>query len=891
HPMERPAHERGVQRRCPPLAKKIGPIMQQKNFVVFLVLCIVILTGWTVLSNLIWPPPETKPDAKAGPVAPDVRRAVSLQGVAPGGLESGLTYALRLVGGVAAIEQDAGRLRPDPGRLRPDPWRYSLPQLAALVGSPTLGGTGALLHRMQLGPVLPTPPAAGGLAKNIALSGPDFFLQVTLTTRGAGVRRLILPQFQAATELGKPKFDNAGKPVPFELIGDDPIRPSFTLHHYRNPTGDPDDKDESQRAQPLTTLGDVVWEADPPVINKRGEREVRLWFDQIPGYAGIKTTKIYTLGPKDYHLGLQLEITDNRPRDPAGQVKPFRYQLTGAHGLPIEGAWYANVHLNPMIGLLDQRGNLWRDLDETQLRLAQRGGGERVPDLSGSSYIKYAGPANQYFTSLIVVSDKQAPPADGGVTPENVLAYARGTLESTEMRARVLAVDLKKNLLVVLTPESAKEVHFTLLERARENVQQREIKKDDDVLVNQYEVPGKERVATGVRPGRVPHKTMSDISVAVTSPLLKDLRAGKPVVHKFLLYNGPVKVSLLGQFRGDKAVDPDLVNRYWDTLHLRTLTDYRSPGPFGWFAQKIFWTDLIILFTRLMHWLLDVLHMIVPNYGLAIILLTIIVRALMFPISRRQSMLSIKMQELAPELRKVQEKYKNDPQQRTRATMELYRKHGVNPLGGCLTLLLQLPIFMGLYFALQESIHFRLASFLWIDNLAAPDMFLYWGESIPVISDPDSAQVGFLCFPTNPLYLGPFLNLLPIAAMVLMLVQQKMMTPPAADPQAAFQQKMMKFMMIVIGIFFYKLAAGLCLYFIVSSVWGLLERRLLPKRVAATPGGGPGGGGGGGGGRGSGPSGGRFKAKGAAKKGKEPEGAIQKVRNWWQDLLKQAKKK
>jgi YidC/Oxa1 family membrane protein insertase len=261
----------------------------------------------------------------------------------------------------------------------------------------------------------------------------------------------------------------------------------------------------------------------------------------------------------------------------------------------------------------------------------------------------------------------------------------------------------------------------------------------------------------------------------------------------------------------------------------------------------------------------------------------------MFPISRRQAMLSIRMQELAPEIRKVQEKYKTDPPGRNRAVMELYRKHGVNPLGGCLTLLMQLPIFMGLYYCLQESVHFRLAGFLWIDNLAAPDMMIWWSESIPLISDPDSMGMGFLCFPTNPFYLGPYFNLLPIVAVSLMLVQQKMLTPPPADEQQAFQQKLMKWMMVFFGIMFYKVAAGLCIYFIVSSLWGVAERKLLPKKPM--PGGAPppgGGGGGGGPGRGPGPSG---KGKGRGKKEKQPEGKMSKVRNWWQDVLKQAKKK
>ena len=100
------------------------------------------------------------------------------------------------------------------------------------------------------------------------------------------------------------------------------------------------------------------------------------------------------------------------------------------------------------------------------------------------------------------------------------------------------------------------------------------------------------------------------------------------------------------------------------------------------------------------------------------------------------------MQELAPELKKLKEKYKDDPQALTQAQMELYRKHGVNPLGhaaGCCCL--QMPIFLGLYYALQESIHFRLAPFsAGSTNLAAPDMLFWWGERIPLISRPDGLR-------------------------------------------------------------------------------------------------------------------------------------------------------
>src|SRR5258707_12915899 len=188
------------------------------------------------------------------------------------------------------------------------------------------------------------------------------------------------------------------------------------------------------------------------------------------------------------------------------------------------------------------------------------------------------------------------------------------------------------------------------------------------------------------------------------------------------------------------------------------------------------------------------------------------VRAIMFPVSGKMGLTSLRMQELAPELKKLQEKHKDDPQARTRAQMELYRKHKVSPLGSCWMVFAQMPIFLGLYYALQESIHFRLAKFLWIDNLAAPDMLIFWSDGIPFISRPESYG-GFL-------YLGPYFNLLPIVAVAFMMVQQKLTMPPAIDEQTAMQQKIMKYMMIFMGLMFYKVAAGLCLYFIASSVWG-----------------------------------------------------------------------
>jgi YidC/Oxa1 family membrane protein insertase len=131
-----------------------------------------------------------------------------------------------------------------------------------------------------------------------------------------------------------------------------------------------------------------------------------------------------------------------------------------------------------------------------------------------------------------------------------------------------------------------------------------------------------------------------------------------------------------------------------------------------------------------------------------------------------------------------------------------------------------------------------------------------------------------------------------VLAVTLMLIQQKLMTPPPTDEQQEMQQKMMKYMFIFMGLLFYKVAAGLALYFIASTLWGLTERMLLPKKratptpgtsAAAASGDKPAGGGGG-------PKGGKGK-QGKMQKEKKPESAMQKVKDWWAEVLKSAQKK
>ena len=306
----------------------------------------------------------------------------------------------------------------------------------------------------------------------------------------------------------------------------------------------------------------------------------------------------------------------------------------------------------------------------------------------------------------------------------------------------------------------------------------------------------------------------------------------KPIEHKYLLYHGPVKVRLLHQMRGAQAVSEELIDRYETGLNLRTMTDYHSDNWLGRFADTIGWTWLTIKTTNLMHGLLGFLLQYLPA-PLAILLVTVIVRGALHPLSRRQQLNTLKFQERMkqhePALKRLEEQYKGrDPNEFQQAKLKYMMQNGLNPmsqLGGCLLIFLQMPIFMGLYYCLQENVFFRLnpliPGFFWMKNLAAPDMLFWWTDKIPFISTPESLG--------SPLYLGPYFNLLPVIAAGFMFMQQKLMSPTPTDEQQRMQQSMFKYMMIVMVIMFYKVASGLALYFIASSIWGLVERKVIPK--------------------------------------------------------------
>lgn len=278
------------------------------------------------------------------------------------------------------------------------------------------------------------------------------------------------------------------------------------------------------------------------------------------------------------------------------------------------------------------------------------------------------------------------------------------------------------------------------------------------------------------------------------------------LAHRFTVFAGPKRPDLLSQYFPADAKG----------YSLQSILYY------GWFSAV----------AKLMLGLLHTFYRFVHNYGVAIVLLTVVVRLLMYPLSRKQAMNMVKMQELKPEIDRIAEKYKNDMEKRTKAQQDLFRKHNYNPMGGCLLMFIQLPIFLGLYRALAVDVELRESSVFghslqFLSNLAAPDMFCGWSGMMP-----HGVNVGEGFFG-----LGPYLNLLPIVTVVLFLLQQKMFMPEPTNEQAAMQQKMMKYMMGFMGFMFFKVPSGLCLYFITSSLWGITERKLLPhpKPAEAPP--------------------------------------------------------
>ena len=200
---------------------------------------------------------------------------------------------------------------------------------------------------------------------------------------------------------------------------------------------------------------------------------------------------------------------------------------------------------------------------------------------------------------------------------------------------------------------------------------------------------------------------------------------------------------------------------------------------------------------------LNAIYGVVGNYGVAIIIVTILMRIIVFPLTLKQEKSMKKMRDLQPELEKIKEKYKDDPQEYQRKTAELYRESGVNPLGGCLPLLIQMPIFVALYWAFSGNAIPADAKFLWF-TLKQPDRLFMMGKFA--------------------------FNLLPVLNVGVTYIQQKIMTSATGGQENNQQMQTMMYMLPLMMLFiFYNMPSGVTLYYLVSGALSLVQQYFILK--------------------------------------------------------------
>ncbi|MBL7179997.1 MAG: membrane protein insertase YidC [Pseudomonadota bacterium] len=258
------------------------------------------------------------------------------------------------------------------------------------------------------------------------------------------------------------------------------------------------------------------------------------------------------------------------------------------------------------------------------------------------------------------------------------------------------------------------------------------------------------------------------------------INPGSQLVFKYNLFFGPKSLSVLKKIGYDlnKAVN------------------------FGWFdllAKPLVW---------IMNFLYD--HFI-PNYGVAIIILTIITKIILWPLGTKSYKSMSEMKKIQPLMAGIREKYGKDKKKINEEMMALYRTYKVNPLGGCLPMVVQIPVFFALYRMLYEAIELRHAPFIgWINDLSAPDRLFRFGFSIPFMQPPYGIPV------------------LTIIMGITMLVQQKM-SPPPGDPA---QAKMMMLMPVVFTAIFINFSSGLVLYWLVNNILSIAQQYYVSKKAA-----------------------------------------------------------
>ena len=254
------------------------------------------------------------------------------------------------------------------------------------------------------------------------------------------------------------------------------------------------------------------------------------------------------------------------------------------------------------------------------------------------------------------------------------------------------------------------------------------------------------------------------------------------------------------------------------------------------------WSSLIDFVGNILEFLYGFTH----NYGLAIILLTIIIRVLMYPLMQKQMTSMTETQRIQPLMQEIQRKYKSDKEKMNQELMKLYKEHNVNPMGGCLPLLIQMPILI-LFFQVLREFEYYIPNtnvidggFLWIKNTAIVKVLENGAEVAKVVAGLAAPDQLFGVLPESvPMIGGTPIGILPILVGATMYIQQKLTTPAmpsssqsssSSNPAAGTQKMMTTIMPLMIGFISFTLPSGLSLYWVTSTVFGIGQQLLINKK-------------------------------------------------------------
>lgn len=262
-------------------------------------------------------------------------------------------------------------------------------------------------------------------------------------------------------------------------------------------------------------------------------------------------------------------------------------------------------------------------------------------------------------------------------------------------------------------------------------------------------------------------------------------------------------------FRGDPHLIEDHYRCYLGPLDMKSVKAY------GVGLEKTIDLGRLRFLSVAVLNLMLFLERFIPNYGLIIIILSVLTKIIFYRLTHKSFKSMKDMQRIQPRIKELQEKFKDDREKINKETMKLYKEAGVNPLGGCLPLLLQMPVFIALFNVLRNTIELRGAPFvLWINDLSSPDVLFSFGAKLP--------------------FLGSDFHLLPILMGAAMVLQSKVSGSPTGEGAPAAQTKMMTTMMpIVFTVLFYGMPSGLVLYWFVNNIFTIVQQYFIHREVEA----------------------------------------------------------